>query len=80
MEIANIPVVLVDKFYFCMRHPIKAWFFEKIIFQLVYLFYIVFWNHLCSIKAGLHSKSMFVEEGTGEVIEKQIRTNSGRES
>ena len=41
MEIANIPVVLVDKFYFCMRHPIKAWLFEKIIFQLVYLFYIV---------------------------------------
>ena len=41
MEIANIPVVLVDKLYFCMRHPIKAWLFEKIIFQLVYLFYIV---------------------------------------
>ena len=41
MEIATIPVVFVHEFYFCMRHPIKAWLFGKIIFQLVYLFYIV---------------------------------------
>ena len=41
MEIVTIPVVLVDKFYFYMHHPIKAWLFEKIIFELVYLFHIV---------------------------------------
>ena len=41
MEIVIIPVVLVDEFYFYMHHPIKAWLFEKIIFELVYLFHIV---------------------------------------
>ena len=41
MEIVTIPVVLVDEFYFHMHHPIKAWLFEKIIFELVYLFHIV---------------------------------------
>ena len=41
MEIVTIPVVLVDEFYFYMHHPIKAWLFEKIIFELVYLFHIV---------------------------------------
>ena len=41
MEIVTIPVVLVDEFYFYMHHPIKAWLFEKIIFELVYFFYIV---------------------------------------
>ena len=38
MEIVTIPVVLVDEFY--MHHPVKAWLFEKIIFELVYLFHI----------------------------------------
>ena len=41
MEIVTIPVVLVDEFYFYMHHPIKAWLFEKIIFELVYFFHIV---------------------------------------
>ena len=41
MEIVTIPVVLVDEFYFYIHHPIKAWLFEKIIFELVYLFLIV---------------------------------------
>ena len=41
METVTIPVVLVDKFYFYMHHPIKAWIFEKLIFELVYPFDIV---------------------------------------
>ena len=41
MKIVTIPVVLVDEFYFYMHHPIKAWLFEKIIFELVYLFHVV---------------------------------------
>ena len=41
MEIVTIPVDQVDEFYFYMHYPIKAWLFEKIIFELVYLFYIV---------------------------------------
>ena len=41
MEIVTIAVVLVDEFYFYMHHPIKAWLFEKIIFELVYFFHIV---------------------------------------
>ena len=41
MEIVTIPVGQVDEFYFYMHYPIKAWLFEKIIFELVYLFYIV---------------------------------------
>ena len=41
MEIVTILVVLVDEFYFYMHHPIKTWIFEKIIFELVYLFHIV---------------------------------------
>ena len=41
MEIVTIPVVLVDEFYFYMHHSIKACLFEKIIFELVYLFHIV---------------------------------------
>ena len=41
MEIMTIPVVLVDEFYFYMHHPIKAWLFENMIFELVYLFHIV---------------------------------------
>ena len=41
MEIVIIPVVLVDEFYFYLHHLIKAWLFEKIIFELVYLFHIV---------------------------------------
>ena len=39
MEIVTIPVGQVDEFY--MHYPIKAWLFEKIIFELVYLFHIV---------------------------------------
>ena len=31
-----IPVLLVDQFYFYMDHPIKAWLFEKTIFELDY--------------------------------------------
>ena len=41
MEIMTIQVLLVDEFYFYMHHPLKAWLFEKITFQLVYLFHIV---------------------------------------
>ena len=41
MEVVTIPVGQVDEFYFHMHHPIKAWLFEKIIFELVYLFHIV---------------------------------------
>ena len=37
MKIVTFPVVLVDGFYFYMHHPIKAWVFEKITFELVYL-------------------------------------------
>ena len=40
MEIVTIPVGQVDEFYFYMHYPIKAWIFEKIIFELVYLFHI----------------------------------------
>ena len=40
MEVVTIPVGQVDEFYFYMHHPIKAWLFEKIIFELVYLFHI----------------------------------------
>ena len=41
MKIVTIPVGQVDEFYFYMHYPIKAWLFEKIIFELVYLFHIV---------------------------------------
>ena len=41
IEIVTIPVGQVDEFYFYMHYPIKAWLFEKIIFELVYLFHIV---------------------------------------
>ena len=41
MEIVTIPVGKVDEFYFYMYHFIKAWLFEKISFELVYLFHIV---------------------------------------
>ena len=41
MEIVTIPVVLVDELYFYIHHPTKAWLFEKIVFELVYLFHIV---------------------------------------
>ena len=41
MEIVTIPVGQVDEFYFYMHYPIKAWLFEKIIFELIYLFHIV---------------------------------------
>ena len=40
METVTIPVGQVDEFYFYMHYPIKAWLFEKIIFELVYLFHI----------------------------------------
>ena len=40
MEIVTIPVGQVDEFYFYMHYPIKAWLFAKMIFELVYLFYI----------------------------------------
>ena len=36
MEIVTIPAVLVNKFYFYMHQPIKAWFFEKIIVEIDY--------------------------------------------
>ena len=36
MEIVSIPVVLIDQFYFFMQLPIKAWLFEKNIFELDY--------------------------------------------
>ena len=41
MEIVTVPVGQVDEFYFYMHYPIKAWLFEKIIFELVYLFHLV---------------------------------------
>ena len=41
MKTVTIPVVLIDEFYFYIHHPIKLWLFEKIIFELVYLFHIV---------------------------------------
>ena len=41
MEVVTIPVGQVDEFYFYMHYPIKAWLFQKIIFELVYLFHIV---------------------------------------
>ena len=41
MEIVTISVVLVDEFYFYIHDPIKAWLFQKIIFELVSLFHIV---------------------------------------
>ena len=41
MEIATIPVSQIDEFYFYMHYPIKAWFFEKITFELIYLFNII---------------------------------------
>ena len=40
-EIVTIPVGQIDEFYFYMYYPIKAWLFEKIIFELVYLFHTV---------------------------------------
>ena len=42
MEIVTIPVGQVDEFYFYMHYPIKTWLFEKVIFELIYLFHIVF--------------------------------------
>ena len=51
MEILTIPFNEVDEIYFYMYSPIKAWLFEKIIFQLIYLFHIVL-KWLVSIKAG----------------------------
>ena len=59
IEIVSISVVLVDELHSYMHHQRKAWLFEKIIFELVYLFHIV----LYPIKAGGHSKSTFVGEG-----------------
>ena len=41
IEIVTIPAGQVDEFYFYIDYPIKAWIFEKIIFELVYLFHIV---------------------------------------
>ena len=41
MDIVTIPVGQVDEFYIYMHYPIKAWLFEKIIFELIYLFHIV---------------------------------------
>ena len=41
MEIVATPVGQVDEFYLYMHHPIKAWLFEKVIFELVYLFRMV---------------------------------------
>ena len=41
LEIVTIPVSQVEESYFYMHYPIKAWLFEKIIFELVYLFHIV---------------------------------------
>ena len=41
MEIVTIHVGQVDEFYFYMHYLIKAWLFEKIILELVYLFHIV---------------------------------------
>ena len=39
MKMVTVPAGQVDEFY--MRCPIKTWLFEKIIFELVYLFHIV---------------------------------------
>ena len=39
IEIVTIPVGQVDEFYFYMYYPIKAWLFEKTIFELVYIFH-----------------------------------------
>ena len=36
MEIVSVPIVLVDQFYFYMHQPIKASFFQKVIFELDY--------------------------------------------
>ena len=41
MEFLTIPVGQVDELYFYMHYLIKAWLFEKIIFELAYLFHIV---------------------------------------
>ena len=41
MENVTIPVGQVDESYFYMHYPIKAWFFEKVIFELIYLVHIV---------------------------------------
>ena len=41
MEIVTIPVFLVDEFCIYVRHPIKSWLFEKIIYELDYLFHLV---------------------------------------
>ena len=38
MQIVTIPVDQVDEFYFYMHYPIKAWLFEKIIFELTACF------------------------------------------
>ena len=45
MEIVTFPVDQVDELYFYMHYPIKAWLFDKILFELVYL-------NLYRIKAG----------------------------
>ena len=37
IEIVTVPVVLIDELYFYMCNPIKAWLYEKNIFELVYL-------------------------------------------
>ena len=34
MEVATIPVVLVDQFYFYMHQPLNTWLFENNIFEL----------------------------------------------
>ena len=39
MKIVTIPVGQVDECY--MHYPIKAWLFEKIVFELVFLFHVV---------------------------------------
>ena len=41
MEIVTIPVDQVDEFYFYMHYRIKAWLFEKVVFELVHFFHIV---------------------------------------
>ena len=41
MGVVTIAVGQVDEFYFYTDYPIKAWLFEKIMFELVYLFDIV---------------------------------------
>ena len=51
MEIVTVPVDQVDEFYFYMHYPMNAWLFEKIIFELVYLFHIAL-KSLYPIKAG----------------------------